>query len=214
MTGILFDLDGTLLDTLGDLTASVNHMLNGFGLPERTTQEVRSFVGDGAAKLIERALPGLPTDPPLAQALAVYQQHYMLHSQDRTAPYPGIPEMLCAVREKYPVGIVSNKPDPAAKLLCSRFFPDIYTLGQREDIPKKPAPHMLLQVMKDLAVDGCIYVGDSEVDILTAQNTGVPCVSVTWGFRDEAFLRQAGGAIFCRQPAALLKMIDEVLYGQ
>ncbi len=214
MTGVLFDLDGTLLDTLEDLTASVNHTLSLWELPLRTREQVRCFVGNGAAKLIERSLPGTPSDPPLQEALFQYQQYYDLHCQDQTAPYPGIPELLEAVAEKCPVGIVSNKPHVSTEPLCSRFFPGIYALGQQAALPKKPAPDMLLRAMEELNLDRCIYVGDSEVDILTAKNAGVPCISVTWGFRDEAVLRQAGGQHFCPHPAAFLKILDEVLYGQ
>ncbi len=214
MTGILFDLDGTLLDTLGDLTASVNHTLRFYGLPERSAGEVRSFVGDGAAKLVARALPGLPGNPPVEEALAVYQAHYDLHFLDRTTPYPGIPELLETVRKTCPVGIVSNKPHRSVKPLCVQFFPGIYALGQQEGLPKKPAPDMLFRAMQDLGVERCIYVGDSEVDIRTAENAQLPCISVTWGFRDEPVLRQAGGRHICRTPMEFLKILNEVLYGQ
>ena len=213
-TGILFDLDGTLLDSLEDLKDAVNYALAQYDCPPRTLEEVRQFVGNGAARLIHLALPGKDNDPDPDRVLETYKAYYELHAQDKTGPYPGIPEALAAIRARYPVAVVSNKPDGAVKLLCREFFGDIYALGESLACPRKPAPDMLYQAMKDLGVDRCVYVGDSEVDAITAKNAGLPCVSVLWGFRDRACIEEAGGTHFCQDPAQLLTIIEEVLHGK
>ena len=207
MTGILFDLDGTLLDTLDDLADSTNYALRTHGYPERTRQEVRAFVGNGVARLIGRAVPeGADPDP----VLATYRAYYGAHSKDKTRPYPGIPEALAVVQAKYPVAIVSNKPDPAVKLLAEEFFPGVYALGETPDIPRKPAPDMLLKAMKDLGVDRCVYVGDSDVDVVTAAGVNAKCASVLWGFRDEPEIRAAGGSYFCKKVEDLPALIEQL----
>ncbi len=206
-TGILFDLDGTLLDTLQDLTDAVNYTLRYYGCPGRSLGQVREFVGNGARRLIELSLPGTPEDPEVDEALTFYQQYYAAHAQIKTAPYPGILEALEQLRREFPVAVVSNKPDRAVKLLCKDYFGDIYARGESSDCPRKPAPDMLLRTMAELGLERCIYVGDSDVDVLTAANAGMPCLSVTWGFRDEALLRQAGGTHFCRDPKELYDTI-------
>lgn len=206
-TGILFDLDGTLLDTLQDLTDAVNYTLRHYGCPERTLSQVREFVGNGARRLIELSLPGTPEDPEVDEALAFYQQYYAVHAQIKTAPYPGILEALERLRREFTIAVVSNKPDRAVKPLCKDYFGDIYARGESSDCPRKPAPDMLLRTMAELGLERCIYVGDSDVDVLTAANAGMPCLSVTWGFRDEQQLRQAGGAHFCREPKQLYDTI-------
>ena len=209
MTGILFDLDGTLLDTLQDLADGVNYALRTHGYPERTLREVRAFVGHGAANLIARSVPEGADPKPV---LATFQPYYKAHSKDKTCPYPGIPEALAAVQAKYPVAIVSNKPDPAVKLLAAEFFPGVYALGETPDIPRKPAPDMLRKAMQDLGVDRCVYVGDSDVDVITAAGVGADCASVLWGFRDEPEIRAAGGTYFCHRVEdlpALIEMLAE-----
>lgn len=207
MTGILFDLDGTLLDTLEDLKDAVNYALKAHGYPVRTLEEVRRFVGNGAARLIALAVPeGVSYEP----VLETYRVYYQAHSQVKTAPYPGILEALAKIREKYPIAIVSNKPDPAVKVLCKDFFGDIYALGEAPDCPRKPAPDMLYKATKALGVDRFVYVGDSDVDVITAHGAGAKCVSVLWGFRDENEIRDAGGEYFCRNTADLPAIIDRV----
>lgn len=210
--GILFDLDGTLFDTLEDLTASVNASMDAFGCPRRSREEVRRFVGNGARRLIVQSLPG--GDSRVDEVLAFYQAHYEAHCRDTAAPYPGIMEALAELRENYSLGIVSNKPDGAVKALCGEYFPGIYALGESPDCPRKPAPDMLYRAMETLGVDRCVYVGDSEVDIATARNAGLPCISVCWGFRDEETLTAAGAEVLCREAAALPKMIEEIFHGK
>lgn len=209
--GILFDLDGTLLNTLDDLADAVNHTLRQFGCPERSLEEVRQFVGNGARRLIQLALPGKADDPDVDTVLAAYQEYYGAHSQDKTSPYPGILEALEQIGREFPVAVVSNKPDRAVKPLCKDYFGDIYARGESDDCPRKPAPDMLLQTMEALGVDSCIYVGDSDVDVVTAKNAGVPCLSVLWGFRDEDCIRQAGGSHFCRDPKEMPQALKNML---
>ena len=211
-TGILFDLDGTLLSTLEDLTDAVNYTLRHYGCPERTLEEIKTFVGYGAYNLIRSALPGKDTDPTTEEALAFYQDYYDTHSQIKTRPYDGVLEALAEISREFPVAIVSNKPDRATKPLCRDYFGgDIYALGQSDETPKKPAPDMLHKAMKTIGVETCIYVGDSEVDVQTAQNTGVPCLSVLWGFRDKACLAAHGSTHFCEKPQDLLQCLKEML---
>ncbi len=209
--GILWDLDGTLLDSLEDLKDSVNHTLVKYGLPERSLEEIRSFVGNGARKLIALSLPGAPTDPDVDAVLREYQAYYQDHSQIKTKPYAGIEAALATLKEKYPVAVVSNKPDKAVKALCADYFPGVMAMGEREDCPRKPAPDMIYLAMKALGVDGCVYVGDSEVDVLTAKNADVPCLSVLWGFRDEKTLTQSGSRYFCRKAEELPNMIEKIV---
>ena len=206
-TCVLFDLDGTLLDTLLDLTDCVNHALEVFGYPPRTSAEIRSFLGNGARELIRCAVPQEYAYEPVFD---FYTDWYRDHSQIKTAPYPGILEALHALRGQYGIGVVSNKPDPATKALVKEYFGDLYALGQRDDIPKKPAADMLQHAMKALGADRCIYVGDSDVDVITAKNAGCPCVSVTWGFRDVEELLAAGAANLCDDAADLPAIIDQI----
>lgn len=205
--GILFDLDGTLLETLADLTDAVNHTLRQYGCPERTMEQIREAIGNGARKLIQLSLPGAENDPPVDEVLAAYQQYYKEHCQVKTRPYEGVLETLAVLRNRYPVAIVSNKPDTAVKVLCADYFGDVYALGETADCPRKPAPDMLYKAMKELGVDTCIYVGDSDVDVVTAKNAGVPCLSVLWGFRDRECIAAAGGANFCDDPKKLAETL-------
>lgn len=207
MTGILFDLDGTLLDTLQDLADAVNYALSVHGYPCRTLPEIRRFIGNGAASLIAQSVPeGVDSKP----VLDTFRPYYQAHSQIKTAPYPGVLEALTKVREHYPVAIVSNKPDPAVKTLCAHFFPGIFALGEVPGCPRKPAPDMLYKAMEALGIDHFVYVGDGEGDVITARNAGANCVSVLWGFRDEPELRAVGGEYFCYETAALSDLIHQV----
>lgn len=207
-TGVLFDLDGTLLDTLQDLHDAVNYALDTLGHPRRSLEEVRQFVGNGARVLMNLAVPeGADGEV----GYATFKPYYDAHCQIKTAPYPGIPEALDYLAARYPVAIVSNKPDSAVKTLCADYFPGIYALGEKPDCPRKPAPDMVLRAMKDLGVERCVYVGDSEVDVLTARNAGVPCLSVLWGFRDRGDMEAVGGTHFCDCTEKLVSMLEEML---
>ena len=211
-TGLIFDLDGTLLDTLEDLTDAANYTLRHFGCPERTNGEIRRFVGNGALRQMTLCLPGRPDDPDVHEVLAFYKAYYGEHCSIKTKPYDGIPEALEVLKEKFPIAIASNKPDQAAKALCEKFFPGIYTRGEMTGIPRKPAPDMVYRTMEDLGVETCIYIGDSDVDILTARNAGVPCISVTWGFRDRDELEAVGGKYFCEKPKDLVALVGEICH--
>lgn len=211
-TGILFDLDGTLLDTLEDLWAATNFTLRQYGCPERTKEEVRRFVGNGARELIRLALPGKENDPPVDEVLATYQAHYRkVCDQGASRPYDGVLQSLEQAAKEFPVAIVSNKPDAAVKKLCKGFFGDVYALGEAPDCPRKPAPDMVFKAMQELGVDTCVYVGDSEVDVATAKNAGVSCLSVLWGFRDREDLEKAGAEHFCSDPKDLLAMLRNLM---
>ena len=211
-TAILFDLDGTLLDTLEDLYNATNHTLTHFGCPQRSMEDVRRFVGNGARNQIRCCLPEHGNHPPLEEVLTYYQDYYNRCSTDGTAaPYPGVMAALETLKGQYALAIVSNKPDPAVKALCAKYFPGIYARGVSEDCPRKPAPDMVLETLKSLGADRCVYVGDSEVDVATARNAGVPCVSVLWGFRDEKTLVDAGAEVFCSDAAQLPALIESVV---
>ena len=212
-TGILFDLDGTLLNTLEDLTDATNYALAAFGHPPRTIREVRRFIGNGAENQIRLSLPEDRKED-LQQVLAVYKPYYTEHCQIKTGPYEGVLDALKVLGEKYPIAIVSNKPDAAVKALCADYFPGIYALGEAAGCPRKPAADMVFKAMEAIGVDRCVYVGDSEVDVLTARNAGVPCLSVLWGFRDRAEIMDAGGSHFCEDTAKLVEKLEELINGQ
>ena len=210
--GILFDLDGTLLDTLEDLYNATNYILRKYGLPERSLEEARRFVGNGARMQITKALPGREDDPPLEQVLSEYQDYYNATCKDGTAaPYPGVMEALALLAKEYPIAVVSNKPDPAVRELSRAYFGDIYARGVSEDCPRKPAPDMVYKAMEAMGVEKCVYVGDSEVDVATARNAGMPCLTVLWGFRDEEMLRQAGATHFCTRAEDMPGMIEQLI---
>ncbi len=205
--GILFDLDGTLLDTLADLTDATNYALRAHGYPERTISEIRRFVGNGAANQIRLSVPDGEDFEPV---LATYNPYYDAHCQIKTAPYAGILDALAELKD-YPMAVVSNKPHSAVQVLCKLYFGDIYARGEAPGCPRKPAPDMILRTMEELGVETCVYVGDSEVDVLTAQNAGVPCLSVLWGFRDADVLRQAGATHFCDSPETLPQTLRKLI---
>lgn len=210
--GILFDLDGTLLDTLDDLYTATNHILRQFGCPERSLKEIRQIVGNGAREQIRKALPGKENDPPLDTVLEDYLKYYNAYCEQGTAaPYPGVPEAMAQLGKKYSLAVVSNKPDAAVQALAKKYFGDVYALGVREDCPRKPAPDMVYRTMEAMGVDKCVYVGDSEVDVATAKNAKVPCLTVLWGFRDKDVLEAAGATHFCEKTEDMAAMIEQLI---
>ena len=201
----IFDLDGTLLSTLADLAASTNYALRTHHMPERSLDEVRRFVGNGVKKLMERAIPDGLNNPLFEETFATFRQHYMQHNLDTTQPYPGIMQLLEQLKaEGKNIAVVSNKFYAATRELCRHFFSDLVpvAIGERDDIRKKPAPDTVIEALRELGVDkeGAVYIGDSDVDIMTAKNSGMPCVSVLWGFRDKEFLLEHGATTLISQP--------------
>ena len=205
----IFDLDGTLLDTLGDLASSCNYALRTNGLPERTLEEVRMFVGNGVRKLMERAVPNGEANPAFDAAYATFRRHYMEHNLDTTCPYPGVMDMLASLRRNgASVAVVSNKFYAATQELVAHFFGDYITvaIGERAGIRKKPAPDTVIEAMRQLGTgkEGTVYIGDSDVDVMTARNCGIPCISVLWGFRDRDFLVAHGADTFANKASDIL----------
>lgn len=207
----IFDLDGTLLDTLGDLAASVNFALRTHGMPEHSLDEVCQFVGNGVRKLMERAVPDGAENPLFEETFATFRQYYMAHSLDTTHPYDGISETLAALKANgCHLAVVSNKMMAATQALCDHFFSDTIEVAigehEAEGIRKKPAPDTVIAALKTLGVgkEGAVYVGDSDVDIQTARNSGIPCISVLWGFRDRDFLQKNGAETIISTPSDLL----------
>lgn len=201
----IFDLDGTLLSTLADLAASTNYALRTHHMPVRSLDEVRRFVGNGVKKLMERAIPDGLNNPLFEETFATFRQHYMQHNLDTTQPYPGIMQLLEQLKaEGKNIAVVSNKFYAATRELCRHFFGDLVpvAIGEREDIRKKPAPDTVIEALRELGVDkeGAVYIGDSDVDIMTAKNSGMPCVSVLWGFRDKEFLLEHGATTLISKP--------------
>lgn len=203
---VIFDLDGTLLNTLDDLAGAVNHALAAHGFPQRTVEEVRRFVGNGIANLIHRALPDGTDADTEAAVLATFRAYYADHCLDATAPYDGVMPMLAALRDAgIPMAVVSNKIESAVEALRQRFFADTVTvaIGDHPSRPRKPAPDGTYAALARLGVtpEEAIFVGDSEVDVDTAHHAGMRLLAVTWGFRDEAVLRERGATLFAATPA-------------
>lgn len=209
----IFDLDGTLLDTLGDLAAAVNFSLRTHGMPEHSVDDVRRFVGNGVRLLMERAVPGGAQHPLFNDAFATFRQYYLEHSLDTTKPYEGIPQTLAELKRRgCRLAVVSNKFQAATEELVHHFFPDTIAvaIGENEaaGIRKKPAPDTVFEALHRLgsprSLGDTVYVGDSDVDILTASNSGLPCISVLWGFRSRQFLLSHGATTLIDAPCQLL----------
>lgn len=205
----VFDLDGTLLETLKDLAASTNFALRQYDMPEHSIEDVRMFVGNGVKKLMERAIPNGLDNPKFEEVYATFRQHYLNHNLDTTKPYDGIPELLRELKGRgKKLAIVSNKFYAATQDLARHFFPDTIkvAIGERENIKKKPAPDTVVEALRQLGVskEEAVYIGDSDVDIMTARNSGLPCASVLWGFRDKEFLLEHGATFFAEKPDDLL----------
>ena len=208
----VFDLDGTLLDTLEDLYLATNAALESHSLPRRSRDEVRMFVGNGVEMLIRRAVPSDTDEKTTLAVLADFKTTYAAICEDHTRPYDGILDMLRALREKgIRVAVVSNKFDAAVKQLCQKYFGDLVevAIGERAGVRKKPAPDTVYEALKELGMTatGAVYIGDSDVDIQTARNCGMPCISVAWGLRDKDFLLQSGAKILVNTPERLLGVI-------
>jgi phosphoglycolate phosphatase len=201
----IFDLDGTLLDSLTDLAISCNYALRMNNMPERTIDEVRRFVGNGVKKLMERAIPDGLQNPAFEKTYADFRQHYLVHNLDNTKPYPGIMPLLQRLHsEGKNIAVVSNKFYAATQDLVKHFFGEYITvaIGERENIRKKPAPDTVFEALRQLNASpaGAVYIGDSDVDVMTARNSNIPCISVLWGFRSKEFLIKNGATTFVTAP--------------
>lgn len=209
---IIFDLDGTLMDTLKDLWLSVNYSLRTNNLPERSLEEVRTFVGNGVRLLIQRAIPEGSNEQTLNAVLQAFKEYYQAHCKDNSKPYDGIADAMRTLREQgRRIAIVSNKPQFGVTELHEEWFKDLaeVAVGEREGLKRKPAPDMVEVALKELGVskDNAVYIGDSDVDIATAASSGMPCVSVLWGFRDKDFLTKHGATQFAEKPSDLLNIL-------
>ena len=214
---VIFDLDGTLLNTLDDLHACFNHAIKTFGYPERSIEEIRSFVGNGIKKAIERALPYQVKDEELDKIVEYFRVYYKEHMFELTKAYEGIIELLRELKEKgYKLAVVSNKYDKAVKELVKYYFSEYIDIavGEGFGVNKKPSSDGTLKAINELNsnIENCIFVGDSDVDIETAKNVGIPCISVLWGFRDEEFLKSHGGKIFAKEAKDIIKIIEKNLF--
>ena len=212
ITTVIFDMDGTVLNTLDDLTTSVNYVLTRYGMPVHCTEDYRRYFGNGIRYALECAVPKGTEETTIDQMLPVFKEHYNAHCLDKTRPYDGIPELMKALRDRgFKLAIVSNKIDSAVKELNAKFFSayvDV-TIGEREGIRRKPAPDTVVQALKELksSKHEAVYIGDSEVDLQTAANAGLPCISVLWGFREKDFLTEQGATVFANTPQEIYDLL-------
>lgn len=209
ITTVIFDLDGTLLNTLQDLVDSVNFSLYAHNFPKRTLSEIRMFLGNGYKYLISHAVPENTPESKIAEVLDTFKSYYQEHCLDTTKPYAGIWEMLQELKKRgIKMAIVSNKGNDAVQELTQRFFEELIPIavGESAKVRRKPSPDTVWAAMQQLGSEKneSIYVGDSEVDFETAKNAGIPCISCSWGFRDESFLQKIGVTTIIHQPAELL----------
>ncbi|MGN0377509.1 MAG: HAD family hydrolase [Suilimivivens sp.] len=209
---IIFDLDGTLLNTLEDLKDSVNYGLRKYGMPERTLEEIRHFVGNGVQKLVERAVPEETSKDDLEAVFAAFKEYYAVHCNDKTRPYSGISELLAEMKKRgYQMAIVSNKLQSGVDALKELYFKDYITvaIGGKEDMPKKPAPDMVIEALRQLGTEkeNAVFVGDSEVDIATAVNAKMDCITVAWGFRTRQEQEEAGATVFANNPMEIMELL-------
>lgn len=210
---VIFDLDGTLLNTLGDLRAATNHALEVRGLPPHSMEEIRQFIGNGIRLLICRAMPEGTPEAEIDAALDDFKAYYAAHIHDRTVPYDGIPQLLTALKKRgIQVAVLSNKIDSASQQLIEYFFPgktDV-VFGEHVGVPRKPDPTSCRMVMQQLGVqpEQVLYVGDSGIDMQTAKNAGLYAVGVTWGFRSKEVLLEYGADILVHRPEQILQILD------
>ncbi len=212
---VIFDLDGTLLDTLEDLTDSVNYALKAYGCPQKSIEQVRMYVGNGIRNLMKRAVEGGEMHPQFENIFQAFQEDYKKNSRNKTKPYEGILEVLRTLHEQnIKLAIVSNKADFAVKELNTYYFGEfaMTAIGEKEGVRRKPAPDTVFQAIKELgvSVEESVFVGDSDVDMDTAKNAGIPCIGVLWGFRDKELLKAHGAKYFAEKPVDILKVLKEI----
>lgn len=209
---IIFDMDGTILNTLDDLKNSMNHALELHHMPPRTLEEIRSFVGNGIRTLIERAVPYDTPGEIIDLVHKDYMAHYEIHCTDYTRPYDGIIDLLKELQKLgYKTAVVSNKADAAVQDLCVKYFDGLFDLaiGEKPEIAKKPAPDMVELALKQMGIskEYAVYIGDSDVDVSTARNSGLDMITVDWGFRDRDFLQAQGAKVIISDPTEVLELI-------
>ena len=216
MTGIntiIFDMDGTVLNTLDDLTDSVNHVLSLYQMPLRSREEYRLFFGNGIRYALTRAVPENTPDSLINEMISAFKTYYDRHCLDQTRPYDGVPELMSELKKNgYKMAIVSNKIDSAVKELNDRFFSEYVdvAIGEKAGIKRKPAPDTVLAALDELGSkkEAAVYIGDSEVDLQTALNSELPCISVLWGFRDKDFLISKGASVFAETPEEVYDILE------
>lgn len=211
---VLFDLDGTLLDTLPDLTNAVNYILKKYGYPEKSEKEIKANLGFGSVELIKRSLPSDCCVEKLEGYVEEYKAYYNAHARIKTAPYAGVLDVIRKLKSRgLKVAVVSNKPDLAVRLLCRDYFGDLidFSLGDRADLERKPNAAPVKLAMEYLGCERAVYVGDSEVDVQTAQNARIPCISVTWGFRERKYLEEQGAECFADTASELERLCISLL---
>ena len=209
---LIFDLDGTLLNTLGDLHQSVNYALKKCGFIEQNIEKTREYVGNGLKMLIKRSLPAVVPDKAVDIVLCEMKQHYVLHCCEKTKPYAGIPELLTKAKiNGYKMAVVSNKADSILREIVPYYFGNLISvvIGESPSMCRKPAPDMVFEALHrlDSSAEEALYIGDSEVDIETAKNAGLPCLSVSWGFRSRSLLIESGASQICDTPCELFDHI-------
>ena len=214
---VIFDMDGTVLNTIDDLTTSVNYAMEKFGFPQRTVDDYRRAVGNGIRRAIELTVPEGTSQEVIDKMVPVYKEHYDKHCLDKTRPYDGIIELMKQLKKHgYKMAIVSNKIDSAVKELNQMFFAEAIevAIGEKPGVNRKPAPDMVTEALKELGstADEAIYIGDSEVDLATANNSKLPCISVLWGFRDKDYLKEIGADVFADKPSDVLDILTTGVY--
>lgn len=214
ITTIVFDMDGTVLNTLEDLTVSMNYVLERFGMPGHTVEEYRLFFGNGVKEALRLAMPEDASTEVIDEMLPIYKEHYDAHCLDKTGPYDGIVEVMEELKRRgYKLAIVSNKIDSAVKELNNKFFSKAVevAIGEKPGVNRKPAPDMVEAALKEMgsSKEESVYIGDSEVDFMTAKNSGLPCISVLWGFRDKDYLIEQGAYCFADKPSDIIQILEE-----
>lgn len=209
---VVFDMDGTVLNTIDDLATSVNYAMEKFGFPQRTVEDYRRAVGNGIRRAIELTVPEGTSQEVIDEMVPVFKEHYDEHCLDKTRPYDGIIELMKELKKRgYKMAIVSNKIDSAVKELNQRFFSEAIevAIGEKPGVSRKPAPDMVWEALKELGSteDEAVYIGDSEVDFATANNSNLPCISVLWGFRDKDLLEEIGAQVFAEKPSDVLEIL-------
>ena len=216
---VIFDLDGTILNTLDDLADSTNYALKEHGMPERSVEEIRHFVGNGIRKLMERAVPQGTQEDEIVKVHSTFTEYYKEHCADKTRPYDGIKELIERIRSSgIKTAVVSNKADYGVQTLCRDYFPGLfdYAVGEREGIRRKPYPDSVNEVLRSFNVDRteALYIGDSEVDIQTSANAGMDVCMVGWGFRDEEYLKAQGAKFVVHTPEEIWDYVSREKEGE